>query len=165
MDTASALIGLVLIAVCALPFILMGRGRKKTEKRLLATLQSLASEHHTAIGEHDFGTQIAVGLSTDGQHVFFTKQADGKEAVTQHIALQLVERGIANSITRSVSHGKGSETVIDRLELDFQLKDSKAAVQKLVFFNSDDNIHMDNELELLRKWEKRLNVLLMENKS
>lgn len=165
MDTASALIGLVLIAVCALPFILMGRGRKKIEKRLFSTLQSLASEHHTTISEHDFGTQFGVGLSADGQHIFFTKQPDGKAIENQHIALQLVQRSMANSITRSVGNGKGNETVIDRLELDFQQKDPKAATQKLVFFNSDDNVHMDNELELLRKWEKRLNIVLKENKS
>lgn len=156
MNLVTALIGLLLVALFALPFILSGSSRKKTEKRLLALLQTQAQEQNSTLNEYDFGAHIAIGLSHDSGYVYCAKES---QAGTQKLAIPLQKMKLcrANTITQKVASGKQSESVIVRLELVLFPKDAKAPEQRVVLFDVADLMQLSNELELMKKWEARIN--------
>ncbi|CAN5133944.1 hypothetical protein BH09BAC1_BH09BAC1_29960 [soil metagenome] len=164
MNIVSAIIGLIVVAAFILPFMLSGKSRKKNEKRLLASLQSLADKQNAPIGEHDFGTNFAIGVSKDGQHLFFTKGEEGKE-VGKHLPLEQIQRCKSNTATHMVEVGKSKESVIDRLELVYQFKDNKQPDHIWILYNAADNTQLNDEIEVMRRWEKRLAIVLRDNKA
>jgi hypothetical protein len=166
MDLVSAIIGLAVLALFSLPFILSGKERKKIEKRLLSELQAYAAKQQTTVTEHDFGSRFAIGLSSDNQYLFLIKANDeGNDAAGFHLSLQQIQNCRSNTVTHSIPMGKSKETVIDRLELVFQPKDPKAREQTWVLYDTNANLQLNNEIELMRKWEKRLNIVLRESRT
>ncbi len=163
MEPGTIIIGLVIVAFGALPFVLSARTHKKTEKRLLAYLQTLAAGHSASITEKEVGLQFAIGLSADNGEVYFAKTNAGTET-GQCIILHNIKRCRVNTVYRIVGSANGKETVIDRLELVFQAKDPKAPEQALVFFDTADQLQLTDELMLVRKWEERLNAAIASKK-
>lgn len=164
MDLVSTILGLVIFALMAAPFVLTGRGRKKIEKRLLTSLKTMASGGGRKLTEYNFGNLFAIGLSDDKQYVFFASESKKGEA-NQAITLLQIARCSANTVARTVGEGNNKSMVIDQLELVFHHKDPKQPAQKLLFFDIDDNLQLDNEMELLRKWEKRVSTVIAELKT
>lgn len=164
MDLVSAIIGLAVLALFSLPFILSGKERKKIEKRLLTSLRDYAAKQQTTVTEHDFGSRFAIGLSSDNQYMYLVK-ADEETAVGFHLPLQQVQSCRSNTVTHSIPMGKNKETVIDRLELVFQPKDPKEREQTWVLYDANANLQLNNEIELMRKWEKRVSIALRENRA
>lgn len=163
MSIVTIIIGLVVLALFALPFILSDKGRKETEKRLLAALKTLAAQHNTTVAEHDFATQFAIGLSSDGQYALFIKTiAENTESTS--LQLPMVQACRSNTVTHIVKVGKNTESVLDRLELVFQFKNTDTPALTWVLFDAQNNLQLNDEIELMRRWEKRLNIALREAK-
>jgi len=166
MDLVSAIIGLAVLALFSLPFILSGKERKKIEKRLMTSLQDYAAKQQTTVTEYDFGSRFAIGLSTDNQYLYLIKANDaGDDVAGFQLPLQQLQSCRSNTVTHSIPMGKNKETVIDRLELVFQPKDPKAREQTWVLYDANANLQLNNEIELMRKWEKRLNIVLKESRA
>lgn len=159
MDLGSAIIGAVAIIICALPFVMMSRSKKKREKIFLQSLSEIATKNNCQITQHEIFGSFAIGLDESKSFVFFYKKMPGKEE-EQSIDLGEIQNCKVINTSRTINNKEGNQKVIDKLELSFSPAAKNKPGIKLEFFRSDVSVHLDGELQSIEKWSKLINDLL-----
>tara|TARA_R110002073_G_scaffold72537_1_gene177769 strand:+ start:810199 stop:810660 length:462 start_codon:yes stop_codon:yes gene_type:complete len=151
MNSGSAIIGAVIIALCIFPFILMRRNSKKKQKQLLQELTNYANQYQCQVNKYEFFSDFVIGLDETKNVAFFHKKSN-EEIQDQHVNLgDIKECKIINN---------RNDGTIDSLKLSF-IPIAKNATEILFeFFNIDVNIQPTGELQLIDKWSKNFNNLL-----
>lgn len=130
----------------------MARSRKQEQRELLTALTAMANSYNSDVKSFDFGKGFAVGVSSAKNYVFFFKKKNGK-AVEKCVPVN----GILKCETRvgkiRVKTQKGSEDIIDKLELVFTLNGEDRPSDSFEFYDSDEHFQLNGELELIGKWE------------
>lgn len=163
MDLESTIMGAILVAICALPFLMMGRNRKKRERHLFQSLTNIALQHNGKINQHEIGIDYGIGIDETNDFVFFFKQTKDK-VVEECIALAEIEVCTVNKITRTVENDSGANAIIDKLELIFLPIAAKKKGVALEFFNTAVYTQLNGELQSVEKWTKRINEHLKSKK-
>lgn len=149
----------ILIATCILPFALLSRSIKKKKKELLKSVAAIATQFNSTIKKCDFGGQFAIALDESTNFVFFAKRAKD-EIISQHVNLKEIKdcKPVNTIITTKVNNGYDKE--IDRLELQFLSNTKKNSDTLLELYNSDQNVLLSGELQIMEKWSKIINEQL-----
>ena len=159
MDSTSIIMGVALLALFALPFILIGRASKKNKKQLIDKLTKLAEKHSSVIKESDHCSDFAIGIDTAEKTIFYVKA--GKEGEKSQV-VKLSEYKTTRIVNQSktLSDNGAKTTVTAKLALAFvPVSKDKAEIQ-LEFYNSEDKNQITSELELLNKWNELVNLKL-----
>lgn len=156
MDWGTAIIGLVSIVICALPFVLIYANRSKRRKTLLESLTNLASDRNRTIGESEFCNDFVLGLDTECQHVFFYRQLKEKP-ITGVIQLNEFQSCQVDKVTRTIEQGNNASTIIKEVALVFVPKKSTSKVERFELFNEAINIQLSGELQCAMKWSNEIN--------
>lgn len=159
MDLGITAIGIITIAACVLPFVAMGRKRKKFTNSLLESLNNLASEHQSKLSEYEFGNDLVLGIDHDTNHFFFYKQNNWIE-VAKTINLAKVKHCSSVVKNQTVKTNAEAYRFIEKLEMKFSFKDSNGQDVLLEFYSNEVNMQLNNELQLLEKWVKLINQRL-----
>lgn len=156
MDLGTTVIGLICIVICAIPFVLTIRGKKKKEKQLLVSLKDLAKQQNCEITEYDICGFYAIGIDKAKNFVFFVfKKKDlGKQ---QFVDLSKIKSCKIANIGKSTSK---NEKLIERLNLNFSPIDDNLPNTVLEFYNVDVNYQINGELESIKKWNTLINNML-----
>lgn len=159
MEPGSIIIGLVAACLCALPFILMSKSRRKDEKILLDELKAMASSESQQINEYDFSTDSAIGLSHDNSKVYYYKNAKGQET---KIALNLAEyeNCSVNKVKRIINNTAPEQSIIDKLELVFSPKNHNKTTKRIVIFQTEEHFELTGQLQFVSKWADKINAIL-----
>lgn len=162
MEIGTTIIGLVSVALCVVPLIIIGKSKRNKEKGFLTSLQGIASAHNCKIATHDFGIDFSIGLADNNQFVFFYKKLKENE-IKECIPFSSIASCKVFSGTHQVKTKEGNETRLDKLELIFQPKDRSFSSTSFEFFNVQNFTQPNGEIQLARKWEtivkERLNSL------
>lgn len=148
MDIATLLIGVVIIAACALPFVLSGVSRRCKEKKLICALNALADSVSAKIDDFEMYCNTAVAIDVDGKNLFFVRFVDEKTVETVDLtkvkSCSLVEKR------------HNSDTVPDTMGLNFVFVDGGPELF-LEFFNSDIDVTSDGISPILSRWNVKIN--------
>lgn len=79
MELGTALVGLISIALCAIPFVLIHRNRGKNDKIQLKELTDFAMVNGCKLDQYQLGNTYAIGLNEDGQYLFFIQENSMKK--------------------------------------------------------------------------------------
>lgn len=162
MEFGTSIIGLVAVALCTVPVVLMRRSKNKKEKELINGLRSVADAYNCELASWDCGIEFAIGISAAKNHIFFYKKRN--EAITEEgVPLKALKKCQVDIDKRTIKTKDGNETVIDKLELTFIPKDTSITPTRFEIFNSDEHFQMNGELPLIRKWEAIINELLKDS--
>ena len=160
MDIGTLLVGLISVGVFALPFILTIRARRKKKKGLVRSLNALAAEQQTTLGEKEFCGNYVIGMDRDGNFVLFQKLLNKEPQPPQMVDL----RGIkACKALNQASNGKG-DRVIERLGLQFTQKDKEQPEVFMEFYNHEQSYQLSGELQSMETWSQRINERLKDVK-
>lgn len=160
MDLGTTIIGLICIVICAIPFVLTVRGKKKKEKQLLSSLKDLAKQQNCDISEYEVCGFYAIGVDKTKNFAFFSFK---KKELTkqQFVDLSTIKSCKIANIGKSTSkNGK----VIERLNLNFSPNDENRSNTAFEFYNVDVNYQLCGELESIKKWNSLINNMLNANK-
>lgn len=152
MDTGTLIVGVIILAACILPFVLMVSSRKKKEKQLLLSLTGIANNHNFKISMHELFEEFAIGLDEKANQLFFLRKTPENE-IAQHINLEEVK---ACKVVKT-GHSEDNFNTIDKLELQFSFLEKKNQDEFLVFYNSEENTQLSGEILTIEKWVKILN--------
>lgn len=152
MDSGTLIVGVIILAACILPFVLMVRSRKKKEKQLLLKLTGIANNHNFKISMHELFEEFAIGLDEKANQLFFLRKTKENETV-QHINLEEVK----DCKVVKTGHSDNNYNTIDKLELQFSFLEKKKQDEFLVFYNSEENTQLSGEILTIEKWVKILN--------
>lgn len=163
MDLGTAIIGAISIILCALPFVMIRRSRKKREKVFLQSLSEIASKNNSQITQNEIFGSFAIGIDEIKNFVFSYRSVD------DNVSEQIIDLGEIQSCkvintSKTFTNNDASQKVIGRLELSFIPTAKNKPEIRLEFFNTDVNPQLNGELQSIEKWAKHINELLNHKK-
>lgn len=160
MDLGTTIIGLVCVALCAMPFILTSRSKKKKEKELINSLKNLAKQNGSEITQYEICGNYAIGIDESKNSVSFIIKTYEVFKI-QFVHLSLIKNCKINKISSSSSN---NDQIIDKLNLNLSAVDNNTPDVILEFYNSEISYQPYSELESIEKWNKLINNLLSTKK-
>ena len=151
MELGTTLIGIICVAICAMPFVLTNRSKKAIVKRQLIVLKDLATQHNNTITQNEINSFYAIGIDETKKSVSFILKGE-TEVEQQFVDLSTIKSCEIVSITKS-KH-------MDRLYLKLTPIDKTKSEVILEFFNADVSYQLGEELQSIEKWNKIINNLL-----
>ncbi len=151
-DFGTLLIGSLTVAICAIPFVLTIGGRKRREKQMMRSLQTMAAQHNCQIGQREFCGNYLLGMDQGGRYVFFHQVS--KEAIEER-AVDLMEIVACKPI--NIGRKIAGERVVERLGLEFVPMDQDMPEITLELYNNDHSFQLRGELQSMEKWTRLIN--------
>lgn len=145
----------MIVIVLLSAMILFFRARmKKKEQQTISPLINFAAENGSVLSQLDHWSNTLIGMENSGvDRLFFIRRADGKE-FKKMISLSEIQKCRVARIGRTISEGKESYQVTDRIELVLTKVEKNKPEVALEFFNTDyDQLTITDELKLAEKWE------------
>lgn len=151
-DFGTLLIGSLTVAICAIPFVLTIGGRKRREKQMMRSLQTMAAQHHCQIGQREFCGNYLLGMDQKDRYVFFHQR--NKETMEER-AVDLKEIAACKPI--NIGRKIAGERIVERLGLEFVPIDQDTPEINLELYNNDHSFQLRGELQSMEKWTKLIN--------
>lgn len=159
MDLGTSITGAILVACCIVPFIAIGRSIKRKKTKMVQSLNRIALQNNVQISEQEFCGSIGIAISEKDNALLYFKGSKDKE--TNHfIKLNDIQQCNINKVSRTISSKSGKYQVIDKLELCFTFKKNNTPEMALEFYNTDDNVQLDGELQLMERWAQSIQMKL-----
>jgi hypothetical protein len=156
MDLTTALIGLVIVAMCILPIIYFNAAQKNKRKKFLNDFLALAGQQQLKISQHEvWSNYCAIGIDSDSNKLFYFKKRGDKE---EQVLLSLLDIDKCRAI--NTKRVQNEDQIIDRLELGLSFKNNRISEKTLEFYSKDESMALDMELQLLDKWQKLITAQL-----
>jgi hypothetical protein len=163
MDTGTIIVSIVFIALCTLPFIFIGRGRRIREKAQYNSLVDFANRQGGNITAHEFIGDTILGLDEAGMSAFFAKSNPQPEDYI-HLKLSEITHCKVNTVSHSTKTREGQTTVIEKIELSFFPALKQQPVTSLEVYNTEQSSFLSNELLLSESWATRINTLIRQKR-
>ncbi len=159
MDLGTALVGGTFSVICVLPFIYMNKRSKQHAAKMQQKLNEIAIQHKGIIHQHEICGDMAIGLDRINSVFFFYKEMDGQIISTQ---IKLSEVGNCKVVktNRVVGDEHHKQTLIDRVDLQFQKITPGKNLVNFVFFDSAHTMQLNGELQMAEEWAKIINTQL-----
>ena len=159
MDLQSIIIGVIVITLCFFPYVYMTKKGKKRDQQFFQLLLNKAKHLNCNITTHEVLGEIIIGLDDDKKELFFIKRTKTYERL-QHLNLNELKSIKLNNLSITVGPKESNQKVIDKLQLVFTPIDSTKKDIIFEFYNSDETLVLNGELQLIEKWAKLLNEKL-----
>lgn len=159
MDLPNLIIGLVVLLLCAAPFILMNRHSKNKKQKLIQTLNQLAASSGNSITEFDVFNDAIIGIDQNNKTLFFVKKLEELN-VEEKISLKDYQK---SEVKKKMSnhHGPSSNMqIIKKIHLHFQPKSSENREVNLEFYDENTQFQLNGELQLAEKWVVKCNQFI-----
>jgi hypothetical protein len=158
MNLSIALITIVTIAAFVTPLVLITRSRKAKEKRFLQILIEMARKTNSAISDHEYFNNTAIGIDKEAHRLFFMRKTTAGDN-NQEIDLKEVLRCRMVNTSNTVSHKESTYTVIEKIQLAFTYRDKNKPETTMEFYNNDhDSLTISGELQIAEKWARIINA-------
>lgn len=161
MELGTAITAGIMMLICAIPFILIYRSRKKKEKKLLSLISQVAEKSNSTISTFETWQNSIIGLDDQKNLLFYGRMNNNEVNIQREIDLNKIKNCVLNTNYRIVSSNETNQKFIDKIELCLGLDDSKKSTYKLTFFDSDDNFQLSGEVQLSQKWERLISNQLI----
>ena len=159
MNIEITIIGAILVALCALPFVYFGMSKKNKEKKAIQALKDIASQHQSTITTFEINGEFIIGLDETTKTLFMGKHFEGQ--VTNKV-LQLSDV-IGCSVEKHYKN-YGKQQVVERLGIRFITKKGNASDEYWELFNANETYQLSGELQLADAWVSRIKSHLQPQK-
>jgi hypothetical protein len=156
MEIGTSLIGLIILALCILPFVLLGRNTKQRRKKMLDAVINEAQAQNCKITKHEFSRQFVIAADEQSRFLFFAKAIDN-EVSTSSIDLKKVKQCHPLSTSRTIKSKDGNYKLIDKLELLFTSKSKDVQLPTITLYNAEQDMALGSENEILQNWAQWIN--------
>lgn len=156
MDWGTAIVGLIMLLICIVPFVIMYYNRVKKENKILQSLNEIAQPHNCKISQHEFCGDFVLGIDESRNFVFFFKQKK-EEAISQFVDLAEIQS--CQVVKKAISTYS-----IQKLELAFLPTNKSKTETKFELYDEEINTQLSGELQFVDKWAKQINDRLKNKK-
>ena len=153
MDLSSLIMGLILLALFALPFVLVSRSNKKKKNQLLSRIDALAQQVNSKVAKYDSCNNLIIGSNENTSIIFFIRET-GEDEIVKTVQLDSIQKcEFVNTLKSQNGNEKGSSGQ-GRLALVFQPVAKAKGDITLEFFHESSRNQLGDELVLLNKWNE-----------
>ncbi len=155
MDLNVIIMSAIIIAICAVPMMILSIKKKKKVAYFKSVLTEIAKPKSGNIKSYEISDPIAVGMTeNDEAFVFYHKHENGQE---EKVCIRLSEIKQCFMIRTSRSSQSGS---IGKLLLSFEYHDKNKPDFLLEFFNAAESFQLTGELQLIEKWKPLISAAI-----
>ena len=144
--------GLIILILIIVPIAWAHLKREKKEKAILKKLEAAAGQNPGNIAQHDIWNNYAIALTTNGAISYLDSNSNNAVAfnLAEAAACRISNSGRDfNAIATNINE-------VNRLELMVGLKQQNKPLS-LVFFKEEENIFVNEEIRLIKKWNELIN--------
>lgn len=152
MDTEIIIIGAILVAICAFPFVYAIYEGKKKNRNMARKLQEAAVNGGYQINQIDNTGKIAIGMDDHAGKLFFYKS--GTSELQESLDLSQIRS--CKVLNESSGRETSGQDNLQRILLLFTFKFSSKPTSFLLF-DSDNDWQMNGELAIAEKWNTIIN--------
>jgi hypothetical protein len=146
---------IVILALLAVPFIIMAQKKSKKTKLLLKKFQLVGESQNLHLSEQDIWHNRGLGIDNKSKSILYAKGNEFAD-IMEKVDLQKVRRSEINKIMKI----SGTVSAVDRIDLRIVFKDSGTPHLLLEFYNVQGGSMINDEYQLAEKWEKIINESL-----
>jgi hypothetical protein len=156
MDFETIIIGTILLAVFIVPVIYLMTKQKKKAGRAIRDLLVLGEQQQLRLTKYDFWEPgLAIGLDEGQRKLLYLQKQD---EILKQTLIDLAE--VKSCTVANMHHDANGNRIIEEVALHIAFRDSKRAMQPLVFYNRQWNMLPNVELRLAEKWSDSINTAL-----
>jgi hypothetical protein len=163
MDKGTAIIAIVMIAICVLPFVLIGVVRKMKKKQILNAISNVAKQENCTITDYEVSGDFILGIYENEKTSFFFKYLKDKK-LTRNINLNDIKSCEVKTTNRNYQSGGENYLVIEKIEMNFLPVDSSKPYFLVEFYNEDEHIQLNEEVQIVETWAKKINEKIKQRK-
>ncbi len=156
MNLGTAITGATFIAIFMMPFILMLNGRKKRERLILQSISAIANNLNCKISQYELYEEFAIGLDETANYLFFLTKTKDKE-VAQYLNLTEIKSCKVVKTERNIGNKLNNYTTIENLGLHFSFFNKNNPDIILTFYDAEENMELNGEVQTIEKWAKIVN--------
>jgi hypothetical protein len=155
MENSSIITTIIVLALLAVPFMIMAQKKSKKAKLLLKKFQLACESQNLHLSEHDIWHNRGLGIDHNSKCILYAKGNEFNDII-EKVDLQKVRRSEINKIMKI----SGTVSAVDRIDLRIVFKDSATPHLLLEFYNVQGGTMINDEYQLAEKWEKIINESL-----
>jgi len=160
MQAGSTIVGLIIIALCIVPFVLIALNKRRKENHLIESLNKLAAEAGLKISQYELWNENIIGLD-ESEAVVLALITTKSTTETHTIHLNQMSKCRQANISRTANTANSSTVIIDQLALVFTPKQKHQEEVSIQFYNTEYNSTvLTGELQVIEKWHRLLNERL-----
>lgn len=159
MNLEILMVGMVILAICIIPFVLMGMSKKKKAKDLIDALNGFATKHQCIISEYEPGGDFIFGLDAKKKVLFYYKKALHANMI-EKMDLSQVKHCRAVTSGSEVKTSDGTKKLTDKIELVFTFASKDMPEVRWTIFDTQHEMVLMEEHQLVERWAARINSLL-----
>ena len=163
MDFGLTITGIIMFAICSLPFVLPYFSRKKQKKQLFQSLLTIAEQQNCKITQHECWGDFIIGLDEAENALFYYKNKNDNEIKT-HINLSDIQNCKVITTSKSNENNNSMIKFTEKIELNFSSITKNNPNFLLEFYNAQDGFQTIPDILLIGKWEKIINERLKSKK-
>jgi len=159
MDQTAIVTSIVIISISTIIVIISKLATKRRAYRLSKQIKEFAQSLGFDLSEFEFIHDRGIGIDRTNHKLFFVQES---RQIKDCIDLKHLSKSSMNEESRTVSTGKESARVVERLEMVLLSKDRQAIVARLLFYNAlDKDYALNGEHEFIYKWTQLINEHLL----
>lgn len=157
-DGATTTIGLLCVALFALPFALDYRSRMKKKARLHQALHDAAARQQRLMGAMGTCAGVALGMDKSGKHLYFFNEREANPAV-QRVNLAEVRscHALRDGRPTKAAEADGMPATV---ELCLLPTDGATGETRLVLYRSAYGTALDGEVQFATEWARTISERL-----
>ena len=156
---STAIIGLIIIGVCIIPFIILKIKNNNSRNTSISNLSSIAASYNARIDKADIGSDFVIGTDTNQKKIFFEKSINGDKQALIVDLLNITHAEVSKQ-TKIMPTGKENRVIVTDIGINlFPMKKGEDIIY-INFYNLDRNNFVRNELELATTWNERINAMI-----
>jgi len=159
MDFSSTIIGIILVAFCALPVVLLAISQRRKHRKLLQRFLAQAKAHSLQISECEVWRNRVIGIDTAKKQVLYMDLGHAGNFV-QLIDLNYIGQCKIHELNKGDERGM---RFLDRLTLELVDKRAGKAPDSIEFYNSEREFRVDRDHTRIQRWAVTINKCLMSN--
>lgn len=161
METGMIVISTLLIALCALPFVLISGSTKKREKQLIKNLETKVSNNNGILTDYAINYDFALGIDSAAKQIYYYKKSQETEYFKK-VNLNEIKSCEVVKDKKRIKNGKSNYELIQRIALVFTSKQGHV-VEQFELYDYDNSSQLNGEIALADSWKQKISDLLAEN--
>ncbi|WP_143962707.1 hypothetical protein [Litoribacter populi] len=158
-DMTAVLISLVLIIAFCIPFYLYSRKSKAQKQELITLLKNKANQLGISVQNADtWRNRYAIGVNDQGNKLLYLENTEENEKLKVVDLSDLQNVDVQKNYL--IATGKGNDKIMDMVQLSCYFKGNSNPPVHLEFYNGSKFPSLQNEFELVRKWEDELSRII-----
>lgn len=150
MDTSFIVVCLIVVSSVFIPFYLFIFAGQSGRKKMKANIKEMVAKYNLNIAESENWGNTYIGLDTNQKKFLFLK-ITASESLEQLVDLNTVNGFQILEKRKLIKTKGGKEPLLEKLDLEVSLKNSEHIL--LNFYDADQTLQEDFELQRIQKWK------------